>query len=138
MDSTILVVSGLSRERRENGWDLLDWLKEIKLEINAMYWFFDKDWTAWRLMIATPLVDSEGPLYVYDKIIPFVKEKFTDEDGLFEDQVYISSPGMNEVRDIIRRNGAVLPERRVIRRISEEEPYIYCLKKSVEGVGVAA
>ena len=138
MDSTILVAGGLSRERRDNGWELLDWLIKSGFEISAMYWHFDTDWMAWRLVIATPLVDSEGPLAVYDKIMPFIQDRFNDVDGLFTDQVSLISPRMNSIKDILRKYGEIPPDKRMIRRLNEDEPYTYCLKKPVENVAVAA
>ena len=138
MDSGTMVISSLSRERRENGWQLLEWMKEKNLRVSSMYWFFDADWTAWRLMIATPLVDSEGTSYVYRKIVSFVEENFTDEDDLFMDQIYISSPETIEVREMMRKYGNIPPDRRIIRRISEGDPYIYCSGQISTKIAAAA
>jgi len=130
MDTTTLVASYLPRRFRDNGWQLLDWMQNNSLTVDSLYWLFDTEWMAWRLVLVTPQADSEGPLKVYEKIIPFIQAHFTDEDDLLADHLVIVGPTLLSVEQMRRRYGVITPDQRSVRRLSQDEPYIYCLSAS--------
>jgi hypothetical protein len=52
----------------EAGRRLTEALDNSGLEVVASFWFLDSETDEWRLMIAMPLVDREGPLEAYRAI----------------------------------------------------------------------
>jgi len=60
MDKTTLV-----NEYIEEGIRIIESVDQKSLDINAAMWFYLEDLDEWRLFIASPAVDDEGPKVVY-------------------------------------------------------------------------
>ena len=58
----------------EGGERLLNALEGIGLDIHAALWIYLPEPEEWRLMIASPMVDQEGPRKVYLLILSKLKE----------------------------------------------------------------
>jgi len=52
----------------EDGRRLIEALGRINFRIQAALWLYDSESREWRLTIATPLVDEQGPRYAYTEI----------------------------------------------------------------------
>ena len=63
-----MVRTTLVKEWIEAGEKLTQALDDAKFEVVASLWFYDPDTDEWRLIIASPLVDREGPLHAYREI----------------------------------------------------------------------
>jgi hypothetical protein len=61
-----VLVSELKLVRQ--GAELLRELDRQKLPVESMFWVRDPDQGDWRLVIASPLVDSSGPAPMYRKV----------------------------------------------------------------------
>ncbi len=48
------------------GESLLKELDKRKVAVTAAFWFYEPEYERWRLVIAMPLCDKEGPIVAYD------------------------------------------------------------------------
>ncbi len=71
MAEDILVRESLTKEMIEAGAKLLERLDADHYRIVSAFWLFDpeEDPLKWRLIIASPLVTSEGPRKFYERIL---------------------------------------------------------------------
>jgi hypothetical protein len=95
MVKTALVESDLIEGRRL--------LKELRVEpqrslfrVRAAFWFYYPESEEWRLVIATPLVDEEGPLATYSLLQPVLHKLIdltaTRQSGLLLQNIEVMSP----------------------------------------------
>lgn len=63
MDKAPLVI-----ELIEDGKKLVETLDAAKFDVRAAFWFYFSDANEWRLMIASPFVDSPGPMKAFEII----------------------------------------------------------------------
>lgn len=63
MDKTILVERDFTA-----GEQLIRKLDEMNFQVHSALWFFHAEEDVWRFLIATPLVDQQGPLAIYKKV----------------------------------------------------------------------
>jgi hypothetical protein len=50
------------------GRELLRLLAEARIPVSVAFWMYQEESQAWRLAIATPLVDNPGPRQAYERI----------------------------------------------------------------------
>ena len=72
MDKKILVDSNIVE-----GEKLLEILDKTNIEITSAFWFYLPDIEEWRLMLATKLVEKEGPNKAYTKLLENINENNT-------------------------------------------------------------
>lgn len=130
---TLLGMTGtgqLSVSLRTTGRHIVENLSQ-SVEITAAFWSFQEEEETWRLFIATPVTDSEGPLYVYSQLQSVLKNLPSAEGSVESAEVELSDisvigPNARIVGDLRRQYGAVPQEdnRRVWRT---QGPYIYRL-----------
>jgi hypothetical protein len=58
----------LVRDLVEEGQQLLDQLRASRFPISSAFWYFFEEEVLWRLIIASPKVETEGPLKAYGRI----------------------------------------------------------------------
>ncbi len=68
MATEILVKESLSREMISAGAELIRLLDEAHFKASASLWFYELDANAWRLIIASPNVELDGPKKAYKQI----------------------------------------------------------------------
>lgn len=68
MAENILVKEQLTEGMIDAGAEITRKLEELGLPINAAFWFLTPETHEWRLLFASPEVDSKGPLEVYKRI----------------------------------------------------------------------
>lgn len=78
-----MVRTTLVKEWIEVGKRLTQALDESKVPVVASLWFFDPNSDEWRLIIASPLFDQEGPLEAYRAIQKVL-------DGLQQEELSLS------------------------------------------------
>jgi hypothetical protein len=78
----------------EAGARLLAELDALGFDVPVALWQYSSDWGEWRLVLATPRVDSLGSRDVYGQIIGLLRRK--PEIGLQSDQ--ISVVGLSDKR----------------------------------------
>lgn len=70
MDQTAMVAEDI-----EVGRQALEAFDELGPTTRCAFWIYRPDTGDWRLMVATPLVDSDGPLAAYDQIATTLQKK---------------------------------------------------------------
>jgi hypothetical protein len=116
---------------REAGWKLLEKMDAANLNISVAYWRFIEEDEAWRLILATPLVGTKGPLFIGREIQMLLSEMPEQErDGLSLRDIAIVNPHLLEIDNLRSRYGRIEGDRSIqVRRtsIDHTEPFIYRL-----------
>ena len=68
MAKDILVTESLSDSMMKTGAKLIERLDADNVEVKSAFWIYFSDDKTWKLIIASSLVDSEGPKGYYKKI----------------------------------------------------------------------
>ncbi|KKR71947.1 MAG: hypothetical protein UU81_C0003G0010 [Microgenomates group bacterium GW2011_GWC1_41_8] len=95
MDTKILVDNYI-----REGKDLISNLDQGKFPVNAALWFYDPDDGRWKLVIATPKYDEEGPLKVYSTIQNYLPHR--EENHLSLTDIAATSPN-NKLISLLRK-----------------------------------
>lgn len=116
---------------REAGWKLLEKMDAANLDITVAYWQYFQEDEAWKLVLASPLVATKGPLFVVREIQRLLSE-MTEEDraDLSLRDIAVVNPHLLEIDNLRSRHGTIREERgQRVRRISvaRSEPFIYRL-----------
>ncbi|HUS76840.1 MAG TPA: hypothetical protein VMY43_12660 [Methanothrix sp.] len=88
MDNQILVEKNIIE-----GKELIEALDKKMLDIKAAMWFYFAESEAWKLLIATPMVDEKGPKEVYRLIQSVIGEMpATSKTSISFEDVIVLSP----------------------------------------------
>jgi hypothetical protein len=68
--------------------------------VKAVFWLYYPESQEWRLVIATPLVDEEGPLATYAQLRKVLDRSALHSTGLSLQNVAVMSPGDPMVKAI--------------------------------------
>ena len=138
MAEASLVIEPLTDKMISAGTELLARLKALKVEVVAAFWHFTSDAGEWRLALATPSVDSEGPKELYGRIWSAVFEWETaPPSGLDFQRVVVLSPSDSLVRALANANKLIALHERLMfnTRLGGEYfegVYIYFISRSVK------
>ena len=111
---------------------LLSRLDDIKFDVKAALWFYVHDSDEWRLIIASPIVDKDGPKKAYEK----VQSQLQELDGGYElslRNISLVSPGdklIKALESVIKTGKSISHirfTRNVINGLFIEDAYIYRL-----------
>ncbi len=69
MAEEVLVKDALSPERIEAGKTLVELLDREKFPVIAAMWLFVPDSNEWRLLVASPKTQTEGPKKAYEEVL---------------------------------------------------------------------
>ena len=123
MDKTILVEKDI-----EEGRKLLSTLDAADIPIVAAYWLYELERNRWRLIFATPLVETVGSTPVYRRIRELVQAG-SEGGGAFDDVIVVSPrdriagalhrvPGSDRVTEFRLTDG-------VVNGLSVDDAYVY-------------
>src|SRR5579872_1508241 len=104
MDTKALVILPLPRE---DGKRLVELLDKNSLDVQAAFWGYQPEADEWQLYISTPLVASEGPLKVYQRLRELLEQQQPPLD-ITPNDISLISPSSTLVREI-RKALRVLP-----------------------------
>jgi hypothetical protein len=90
MAEEILVKEPLTREMIEVGKDMTLRLLEKGFELVCSLWLYDAESNRWRLVLASPVVDREGPRKAYEIIEQILQENW--EMGIWLRDISAVSP----------------------------------------------
>lgn len=79
MAKDILVMDSLSDQMAEAGARLVERLDDDNAEVKSAFWLFSSENNKWKLIIASPLVGSEGPRKFYMRVDAANKKADADE-----------------------------------------------------------
>lgn len=68
MAKSTMVKEQLTPEMIQLGKDLIKRLDETEIVIDSAFWFYMEDSEKWRLIIASPQVEEQGPKKVYQEV----------------------------------------------------------------------
>jgi hypothetical protein len=122
----------LPSEARLAGWRLWDALQTASdLPVVALFWAqFSENANDWRIYLASPVADVEGKGAVYDRLQRVIGQIPADDlYGLELADIAVVGTGDRTVREMKRRYGPMIGDRRTVRRLalSAEEAYVYFL-----------
>jgi hypothetical protein len=96
----ILVKGQLTTDMIEAGRRLLARLRESNHEVAAAYWLYNSDAGEWRLTLAMPEVDADGPREVYARIWNLLPGSGDSFIGLDLSNITVISPQDQLVRTL--------------------------------------
>lgn len=79
MAKDVLVTETFSDQMIKAGAKLIERLDAEKSEVKSAFWLFFAEEKTWKLIIASPLVGSEGPRNFYKRVISVNKKADVDE-----------------------------------------------------------
>jgi hypothetical protein len=100
MVEKILVKGQLTNDMIEAGRRLLARLRKSNHEVAAAYWLYNSDAGEWRLTLAMPEVDADGPREVYSRIWSFLPGSGDSFIGLDLSNITVISPKDQLVRTL--------------------------------------
>jgi len=83
MAEEILVIDPLTESMKSAGTQLIENLDKEGFEVTAALWFLRPETGTWRLILATPVVDTEGPLKAYREIQEVLAKLDQETQDLF-------------------------------------------------------
>lgn len=111
---------------------LLSRLDDIKFNVKAALWFYVQESEEWRLIIASPIVDKDGPTKAYEK----VQSQLQELDGGYKlslRNISLVSPGdklIKALESVIKTGKSISHirfTRNVVNGLFIEDAYIYRL-----------
>jgi hypothetical protein len=125
MDTTALVEKGIPEGKR-----LIEALDKADFQVQAAIWFYFTDSGEWRLLIASPFVEKNGPMKAYNSV-QGVLEKLSPPPGISLKDISVVSP-KHHLITLLRRAIGTGPgisgirfTRNVINNTLIEDAYIY-------------
>jgi hypothetical protein len=127
MDKPTLVDSDMKA-----GEELLNKLDEVKFDIKAALWFYMQDSEEWRLILASPVVDTDGRKKAYET----VQVQLQELNGRFDlslRNISLVSPGDKLIKLLKtaiktgKKISHIRFTRNVINNVFIEDAYIYRL-----------
>ena len=125
MDTPTLV-----KEQIEGGRKLLAALDREGFPLDAALWWYAAEAEEWRFLLATPLVESQGPREVYQQI-QAILQKLPPEERLPLASISVVSPNDERIRSLRRllRTGpgvsSVRLSKSVVDNLFIEDAYVY-------------
>lgn len=93
MAKDILVAESLSDSMLKAGAKLVERLDATESQIKSAFWFYFSEDKAWKLIIASPLVDSLGPREYYKKVIDANSQASDEEEVISLNDIGVINPG---------------------------------------------
>lgn len=134
MAQELLVKESISRDMISAGERLARFLVDSDIPIDALLWLYVPESNAWRFMIASPEVKTNGPKSVYQKIRSRIEQipESADERVAWDDVVVVDSnePIIKLLRQAITTGQAISGirfSRNVVNGVLIEDAFIYRL-----------
>lgn len=130
MADEVVVREPLTSEMKTAGVEVIRSLRSAGMDLDLTFWLYTSDSNDWRLMIATPLVDTEGPRKTYARIgkaLPNYIDKIREFDML---SITVISPNDKLVRSLksvnLTSGQAAQRVRGLVKDVYIEDSYVYC------------
>lgn len=127
MDKPALVDSDM-----EAGERLVGALDRAGLGVSAAFWFFVPESEEWRLVLAIPVVDSEGPKIAYERVQSELAELTQYELSLQDIRVVSPDDELIKLLSSAIKTGPKIAHmrftRNVINNVFIEDAYIYRMR----------
>jgi len=101
MVKDILVSESLSDSMITAGAKLIGRLDEESADVKSAYWLYFSEDKIWKLIIASPLVDSEGPRKYYRKVVAANELAIATEETVSLNDIAVTNT-TNEIVQLIK------------------------------------
>lgn len=101
MVKELVVRESLTEEMISAGASLTKRLDEENLDIKGSFWFLETEKESWELVIVSPLVESEGPRSLYEKVVQANKKAGESESIIPLNNIEVVSE-RNELVNLLR------------------------------------
>jgi hypothetical protein len=119
VDKTALVAEDI-----RDGKALIEALDKAAFSLSSALWYHSPELMEWRLVVATPLMEQQGPIEVYS-LIQSVLQELPLEGDLSLDNISVASPGSEIIQRFLRATrGSHLAE-----GLFTGDAYIYRLRE---------
>jgi hypothetical protein len=140
MAEEILVKEPFTKEMIQAGEALKGILVNAGFNLAAIFWLYTSDTNKWRLMIASPQVDNEGPKRTYATIREILSEVSGEVPDLDLWSITVLGSGETLVRTLAGANRHLgLSNKRLpgiyLNGVYIEDIYVYYIADSVEPLG---
>ena len=131
MAKDVLVTESLSDSMIKAGAKLIERLDDRQSEVKSALWFYLSEERTWKLIIASPLVDREGPRQFYKRILDANSKAPAEEETVSLNDIGVTSLDNQIVKLIGMMIGTgdgisgVRFSRNTINGIFIEDAYIY-------------
>jgi HEPN domain-containing protein len=129
MDKPVLVEADMDAGHR-----LVGQLDKAGLKVTAAFWFYMTDSDEWRLILAMPIVDDEGPKRAYEKVQDQLKSLAKHELSLQNISVVSPNDDLIKLLSSAINTGPGISHmrftRNVINSVFIEDAYIYRLQRA--------
>ncbi|MFP4173929.1 MAG: hypothetical protein ACLFV4_13570 [Candidatus Hydrogenedentota bacterium] len=92
MAKDVLVTESLTDSMIEAGAKLIERLDATNSEVKSAFWLYSSEEQTWKLVIASPLVDEEGPRDYYKRIVDANMLANTEEQIVSIFDIRVASP----------------------------------------------
>ncbi len=131
MAKEILVAESFSDSMMESGAKLIERLDNIDSDIKSAFWFYISEEKTWKMMIASPLVDSEGPREYYKRIVKVNSDVSEQENVISLNDIGVTNTSNQTVqllKIMINTDDAISGirlSRNTVNGVFIEDTYIY-------------
>ena len=101
MAKDILVTESLSDSMIKTGEKLVKRLDTNNAEVKSAFWLYISEDKSWKLIIASPLVDSLGPREYYKKIVSINTSASEDEEVISLNDIAVTNMA-NQIVQILK------------------------------------
>jgi len=101
MAKDILVTESLSDSMIKAGAKLIERLDAQHTEIKSSFWLYLPEEKIWKMMLASPLVDSEGPRKYYEKVVAANEQAAESEEIISLNNIGVTNT-TNQIVQLLR------------------------------------
>lgn len=131
MAKNILVTESLTDSMMKAGTKLIQRLDDMNSEVKSAFWLYFSEDRTWKLIIASPLVDREGPRNYYKKIVDANNEALVEEEVVSLNDITVTNTS-NQIVQLLKfaigtgnHISGIRFSRNTINGIFIEDTYIY-------------
>lgn len=131
MAKDILVTESLTDSMMKAGAKLIERLDAKKSEVKSAFWLYYNEEKIWKLIVASPLVDAEGPREYYKRIVNANALASSDEETVSLNDIGVTNT-TNQIVQLLKMMVAtgdgisgIRFSRNTINGVFIEDTYIY-------------
>ena len=135
MAEEVVVKDQLTESMVATGMALTEQLVRADLDVVCALWFYDMESNQWRFLVASPRVDSDGPLRVYEIVQDVLKRPALKASGLKLQNISAippSHPVVKAIRSMFKNQAGftnIRFSRSMINNVLIEDSHIIFLKQ---------
>ena len=131
MAKDILVTESLSDSMIKAGAKLIERLDAENAQVKSAFWLYFSEDKSWKLIIASPLVDSEGPREYYKRVVTANSAAANDEETVSLHDISVTNTS-NQIVQLLKMaigtgtgTSGIRFSRNTINGLFIEDSYLY-------------